>query len=105
MGLTQLSEESFDKFVKSNKVVVVDFWAEWCGPCKVMEPILSRVSNELTGSVIFGAVNVDEQEQLALSKAIMSIPTMIVYSRGLEVERIIGSRSAEKLKAELEKHI
>lgn len=95
----------FDNLVKSNKLVVVDFWAEWCGPCKVMEPIISRVSTELSGSVAFGAVNVDENESLAMSKAIMSIPTMIVYSRGLEAERLIGSRSADKLKQEISKYL
>lgn len=99
------SKSSFDNFVKSNKIVVVDFWAEWCGPCKVMEPIISRVSNELAGSVAFGAVNVDENESLAMGQAIMSIPTMIVYSGGLEAERLIGSRSADKLKQELSKYL
>jgi thioredoxin 1 len=105
MALMQLSESSFDNFVKSNKIAVVDFWAEWCGPCKVMEPILTRLSSEMAGSVAFGAVNVDKDEQLALGKAIMSIPTMIVYSRGIEVDRLIGSRSEDKLKEELLKYL
>lgn len=103
--LMQLSESSFKDFVKSNRIAVVDFWAEWCGPCKVMEPIIASLSNELAGSVAFGAVNVDQHEQLALGQAIMSIPTMIVYSGGIEVDRIIGSRSAEKLKEEISKYL
>jgi thioredoxin 1 len=105
MAINQLSPSSFDNFVKSNKVAVVDFWAEWCGPCKVMEPILNGLSNEMAGSVAFGAVNVDENEDLAMGRAIMSIPTMIVYSGGIEVERLVGSRSAAKLKQELSKYI
>ena len=105
MSLMQLSESSFKSFVKSNRIAVVDFWAEWCGPCKVMEPIIRSLSDEMTGSVAFGAVNVDENEQLALGEAIMSIPTMIVYSGGIEVDRIIGSRSAEKLKEEISKYL
>ena len=103
--LMQLSEPSFKSFVKSNRLAVVDFWAEWCGPCKVMEPIISSLSEEMAGSVAFGAVNVDEYEQLALGQAIMSIPTMIVYYGGIEVDRIIGSRSAEKLKEEISKYL
>lgn len=105
MTIMQLSQSSFDNFVKSNRVAIVDFWAEWCGPCKVMEPILTSLSNELSGSVAFGAVNVDEHEQLALGKAIMSIPTMIIYSGGIEVDRLVGSRSADKLKEELSKYL
>ena len=105
MALIQLSDSSFDNFVKLNKIAVVDFWAEWCGPCKVMEPIISRLSVEMAGSVAFGAVNVDDNESLAMGKAIMSIPTMIVYSGGLEVERLVGSRSGDKLKQELSKYI
>jgi len=99
------SSPDFDNFIKLNKIAVVDFWAEWCGPCKVMEPIISRMSVEMAGSVAFGAVNVDDNESLAMGKAIMSIPTMIVYSGGLEVERLIGSRSGDKLKQELSKYI
>ena len=105
MTIMQLSESSFDNFVKSNTVAVVDFWAEWCGPCKAMEPILTSLSSQMAGSVAFGAVNVDEHEQLALGKAIMSIPTMIVYSGGIEVTRLVGSRSQDKLKQELSKYI
>lgn len=105
MAIMQLSKSTFDSFVKSNKVTVVDFWAEWCGPCKVMEPILSKVSDELSGSVAFGAVNVDENEDLAMGEAIMSIPTMIVYSGGIEVDRLVGSRSGDKLKQELAKYL
>jgi len=99
------SSLGFDNFIKLNRIAVVDFWAEWCGPCKVMEPIISRMSVEMAGSVAFGAVNVDDAESLAMGKAIMSIPTMIVYSGGLEVERLIGSRSGDKLKQELSKYI
>jgi thioredoxin 1 len=105
MLVMQLSEPSFKNFIKSNRIAVVDFWAEWCGPCKVMEPIIKSLSQEMSGSVAFGAVNVDKNEQLAVRQGIMSIPTMIVYSGGIEVDRIIGSRSAEKLKEEISKYI
>lgn len=105
MHIPQLSNSDYETFVKSNKVVVVDFWAEWCGPCKTMEPIIARVNNEMAGSVAFGAVNVDDNESLAMGRAIMSIPTMIVYSGGIEVDRLVGSRSADKLKQELSKYL
>lgn len=103
--ILQLSKTSFNDFIKSNRIAVVDFWAEWCGPCKVMEPILRKVSADLSGSVAFGAINVDEEESLAMGQGIMSIPTMIVYSGGIEVDRLIGSRSEDKLKEELSKYL
>lgn len=103
--LTQIDSNTFSDFIKSNTVVVVDFWAEWCGPCKIMEPVIAKVSEELALSVKFGAVNVDEQSDLASRQAIMSIPTMIIYANGIEVDRIIGARSAEKLKSEVSKYI
>ncbi len=97
MALPKLNNSTFGQFLSSNKVCLVDFWAEWCGPCKMMEPVLSTASEELLGKVAFAAVNVDDETELAQSKSIMSIPTMIVYVDGKEVDRLVGAMSRSAL--------
>lgn len=80
----------------SNGLSVVDFWAAWCGPCKMMEPILANASENMT-SVKFYKVNIDEFPKLAASNNIMSIPTLIVFKDGKSVGNIVGAMSQEKL--------
>jgi thioredoxin 1 len=104
MALPELSKTTFDQFLGSNKVCLVDFWAEWCGPCKMMEPVLGTASEELLGKVAFAAVNVDDKPELAQSKSIMSIPTMIVYVDGKEVDRLVGAMSRSMLVKKLSAH-
>jgi thioredoxin 1 len=104
MALPELNKSIYDDFINNNSVAVVDFWADWCGPCKMMAPILEDVSFDLSGEVSFAAVNVDNNTALGESMEIMSIPTMIVYVNGKEVDRIIGARSKQSLTNILEKH-
>jgi thioredoxin 1 len=104
MALPELNKSIYDDFINNNSVAVVDFWADWCGPCKMMAPILEDVSFDLSGEVSFAAVNVDNNTSLGESMEIMSIPTMIVYVNGKEVDRIIGARSKQSLTSILEKH-
>ena len=104
MALPELSKSIYDDFINNNSVAVVDFWAEWCGPCKTMAPILEDISFELSGEVSFAAVNVDNNTALGESKLIMSIPTMIIYVDGKEVDRIIGATSKQSLINTLKKH-
>lgn len=83
---------SFDSEVlKSNKPVLVDFWAEWCVPCKSVAPIIDELAREYKGKMIFAKVDVEDNPQVATHLGIRSIPTMIVFSRGEEKERIIGA--------------
>lgn len=105
MALPELNKTIFDDFVTSNPVAVVDFWAEWCAPCKMMAPVLTAVSDEFNGKVAFAAVNVDENRYLGESKSIMSIPTLIVYVNGKEVDRMIGAMSKQALVAKLLPHL
>lgn len=76
---------------------LLDFWAEWCGPCKFMEPILEELENELAGKVTIEKINVDENPDLAAKYGVMSIPTYIVLKDDKEVERIIGATSKDNL--------
>ena len=74
----------------ANKVVLIDFWAAWCGPCKMMSPILEEVANELPENLKVGKVDVDVEQELAMKYNIRNIPTMIILKNGVEVQRFVG---------------
>lgn len=85
-------------------IKLLDFWAEWCGPCKFMEPIMDELERELAGKVTVEKINVDEKPDEAAKFGVMSIPTYIVTKDNKEVERIIGATSKDKLLAAITKH-
>ena len=85
-------------------LVVVDFWAPWCGPCRMQGPIIDRLSEELEGEVEFFKMNVDEEQQVAKEFGIMSIPTLIVKKDGVVVEKLVGLHDEARLKDALERH-
>lgn len=95
-NITELTEKTFDSFVENGKVVV-DFWAEWCGPCKIMGPIFEDVAGYLKGKVKFGKVDVDAHSDLAQQFSVMSIPTMIFFENGEVVDRIVGVLEKDEL--------
>jgi thioredoxin 1 len=97
-----LTAENFDSEVlQANVPVLVDFWAAWCGPCRMIAPIVDQLADEHAGKIKVGKVNVDEQGQLAQKYGIMSIPTLYFFKDGKAVEQLVGVRP----KAELEKII
>ena len=85
-------------------VKLLDFWAQWCGPCKFMEPILEEIEKELAGKVTVEKINVDENQELTAKHGVMSIPTYIITKDDREVERIIGATSKENLLNAVHKH-
>jgi thioredoxin 1 len=89
--------------LKSDKPVLVDFWAEWCGPCLMMGPIIEELAEEAKGKYKVGKLNVDENRETAARFGIMSIPTMIIFKGGQAVKQIVGVQAKESLKEELEK--
>lgn len=91
--VTELNLENFNEIVKSDKPVLVDFWATWCGPCRMVGPIIEQIAEEYAGKINVGKVNVDEEGTLAAQFAIVSIPTVILFRDGKIVEKIIGARS------------
>ncbi len=91
----QVDAETFEHTVKANHVVVVDFYADWCGPCKVIAPIMEKLSTEYDGKAKFTKIDVDENPAIAEQFEIMSIPTLIVFKNGKPVERFVGAAPAE----------
>lgn len=91
--------------VQSDKPVLVDFWAEWCGPCRMVAPILDEIAREKDGELKIAKVNVDQNAKIAQSLGIISIPTMVLYKNGKPVERIVGALPKPRLLAQIEKHL
>ena len=95
-----LNKDNFEKSI-ANGVAVVDFWAEWCGPCKMQLPIIEEFSSEMEGKATIGKVNVDEELELAQSFGIQSIPTLILFKDGKPVKKLVGLHSKESLYEEV----
>jgi thioredoxin 1 len=91
--------------INSNGVVLVDFFATWCGPCKMVAPVLETLSSEMEGKVTILKVDIDQSMELAQQYKIMSVPTMMVFKDGKPVETIMGFQPKESIKAKLEAHI
>jgi thioredoxin 1 len=98
-----LTDESFNEAVSNNSLVLVDFWAEWCGPCKKMLPILEEIDSE--GSVLVGKLNVDENLAKSAEYSISSIPTMVLFSGGKPVHTIIGAKPKHIIMKEISEWI
>ena len=101
-AITNLSETTFDEEVGATpEPVLVDFWAEWCGPCKLIAPILEEIAAEQAGSIRIAKVNVDEAPDLARRFEVMSIPTLILFADGQPTTRIVGAKGKTQLLEEL----
>ncbi len=101
MPMTLTDANFDDEVLKSAKPVVIDFWAEWCGPCKIIAPRFEELSKELT-DVKFGKVNVDENENTSMKYGIRSIPTLLIFKAGKPIGQIIGAMSKDALKQKIE---
>jgi thioredoxin 1 len=100
-SISALSDATFDEVIKSSdKPVVVDFWAEWCGPCKMIAPILEEIAGEEDG-VTIAKLNVDESPDVAMRYQVMSIPTLIVFQDGEPAKRLVGAKGKGQLLQEL----
>lgn len=100
----KLTFENFKEIISSNKLVIVDFWADWCGPCKFMEPIIEELARKYE-DVIFGKVNVDEESVLAQRFNIMSIPTFLIFKNGKLQDVIVGARPKRDFEVLINKYI
>ena len=94
-----VTDESFDGVIKSNGLILIDFWAEWCGPCKRVSPILDEISKE--HGILVGKLNVDENPLKPVEFSVSSIPTMVLFEDGVVVKTIIGAKPKHKMLEEL----
>lgn len=100
----QFTDANFEaEVIKSDKPVLVDFWAEWCGPCQMMGPIIEDLAEEVKGKYKIGKLNVDENRETAARFGIMSIPTVIIFKGGQAVKQLVGVQAKDLLKEELDK--
>jgi thioredoxin 1 len=101
---TQLNAKNFDEAIK-NPLVLIDFWADWCMPCKMLGPTIEQLSEEYKGKVFVGKVDVDGNQELAEKYGIMSIPNLIIFKDGKPVENIVGAVHKGTIKAALDKYL
>jgi thioredoxin 1 len=94
-----ITDNNFNQSVSENSLILVDFWAEWCGPCKMLSPILDEISNE-TGLLV-GKLNVDENQEKTLEYGVSSMPTMVLFKDGIPVHTMIGAKPKHKILKEL----
>ncbi len=103
MSLVHLTEENFDgEVIQSDIPVLVDFWATWCPPCKILAPVFEELAGEYEGKMNFAKLDTDEVRAVAQKYSIMSIPTLIVFKGGKEVERMVGALPKESLKEKID---
>ena len=99
------TSETFEKAISGDQVVLVDFWATWCGPCRMIAPVIEEVASEFEGRAVVGKVDVDEEPGLAQRFGVMSIPTLIVLKGSKAVEQAVGARGKADVAAMISRHL
>ena len=98
MSVVNLNEKNFEEEVlKCDKPVLIDFWASWCGPCRMMSPVVDEIAGEMKDSVKVCKINIDEEQNLAVKYNVMSIPTFVVLKNGKEVGRTVGVQDKQEI--------
>ena len=100
--IKELTQENFSEAINAQKPILVDFWASWCGPCRMLSPVIDSLSEEYDAQIDVGKVNVDEQGALAAQFGIASIPTVILFKDGKETKRLIGVHDADDYRDEID---
>lgn len=105
MAVLHLNEEGFETLLAGDKPLLVDFWASWCGPCKMLAPVIEELAVQYDGTVVVGKVDVDENQSLAMNYGVMNIPTVILFQKGNEVNRLVGVLPKERFCQMIEAHL
>ena len=100
----EMTDVTFKEMILNHPLVVVDCWAPWCGPCRMVAPIIEELSRDYAGKILFGKLNVDENRELSMQYDIMSIPTLLVFKNGKLVDTIIGAMPRQTLEQKITRH-
>ena len=101
----ELTDANVDQALQRFPLIVVDCWAPWCGPCRMMTPVIDELAGEYAGKIVFGKVNVDENAQTAMKYGIRSIPALLIFQDGKVVDQIIGAQPKQALEPQLTKYL
>ena len=103
--VTILTDGNFEQTINGEKPVLIDFWAEWCGPCRRLAPTVDELANDYDGKVVVGKMNVDENPSTPMRFSIRGIPTLLLFKGGQLVEQVVGLADKDSLKKMLDKHV
>lgn len=102
----EITDQSFQETVlNSDKVVLVDFWAAWCGPCRTLGPIVEEIANDFEGKAVVGKVDVDNNQQISMDYGIRNIPTVLIFKNGEVVDKLVGVSPKEVIAEKLQAHM
>jgi thioredoxin 1 len=101
----EVSDATFKDVIQNHPLVVVDCWAPWCGPCHMVAPVVEEMARDYAGKILFGKLNVDENQKVAMQYQIMSIPTLLVFKNGKLIDRIVGAMPRQMLEPKITKHL
>ncbi|MCI8477832.1 MAG: thioredoxin [Oscillospiraceae bacterium] len=105
MPAIHFTKEPFEKAVASGQLMMVDFWASWCGPCQMLAPIIDDLADQFAGKALVGKVSTEDERALAMSLGVMSIPTVIFFQNGKEIDRLVGVRDTGEYSQVLNRHL
>ncbi|NIS83360.1 MAG: thioredoxin [Anaerolineales bacterium] len=100
-----VGDDDFNQVVQRYPLIVIDCWAAWCGPCRMVAPVIDELAKAYAGTVVFGKLNVDENPETAVRFNVMSIPTLLIMKDGTEVDRIVGAVPKPSIEAKLRRHL
>jgi len=101
----EVSDATFEDMIQNHPLMVVDCWASWCGPCRMVAPLIEEMARDYAGKIVFGKLNVDENRKVATQYQIMSIPTLLVFKNGKLIDRIVGAMPRQVLEPKITKHL